>query len=364
MRAPRRGRRRTMRHELPGIRGWQRVRANPAPRPFARAGRIRPGVRGAGARYGHRPCPRRPRPTHATSPAEPRSSSSRGSYPDDARGQHIAFDGGRGQRGRLQLAKHLAHAVDSMRAAPNALPASKEARVRRTVDRLDILSQARERATTKRSQDIGVAPLAFAAARAEVAVEHRSGLFEPLQRLPHERFGNNPPFGRRGSEEWRVGARVARQQPVQRRIAGLEEHGRHRLRRGHAEGVAEAARRPRSAIQRSSPPMRTRQARWLASSASSQSSAADGSVQRTEASNAVRSPRRRKRSWTWSAFRALRFSTRHWSSSSTAVSASGSNSSRSSSSPSRSRRRLRSRVRAWARRSARGASPSYMYAAM
>ena len=81
---------------------------------------------------------------------------------------------------------------------------------------------------------------------------------------------------------------------------------------------------------------------------------------RAATSSVVRSPSRRSRSWTWSAVVAWRSSASAWRVSSRSASASGSSSSRSSSWPSSSRSRSRSSVSACARRSASGASPSYM----
>ena len=74
----------------------------------------------------------------------------------------------------------------------------------------------------------------------------------------------------------------------------------------------------------------------------------------------ARSPRPRSRSWTWSAEPAARSRVSAWSSSSSSTRASASSSSRSSSAPRSSRSRSRSSASACARRSTRGASPSYM----
>ena len=88
--------------------------------------------------------------------------------------------------------------------------------------------------------------------------------------------------------------------------------------------------------------------------------AATPSTARASRSTSDSGPSSRRRSCSSSASRARRPSVRCCSSSSRSASTTGSSRSRSSSAPSRSRNSSRSRARAAARRSANGASPSYM----
>ena len=105
--------------------------------------------------------------------------------------QDVALPHVGGQRQALERDEHLAQAIDarsSGRMAVDALPARQEGGQRALVDGLDLLAQDRERRAAQAAQDLGVAPLALAAARAQLAAHQltrRLLLAERARQLPH-----------------------------------------------------------------------------------------------------------------------------------------------------------------------------------
>ena len=241
------------------------------------------------------------------------------------------------------------------------VPLDEEAGERGTVDGLHLASQAGERAAAELAEDVGVAPFALRAARSELAPQERARRDESGQGVLHHARRQPPAERRLGREERPVGPGEPGEEPLERGGRRAEERERdadrrldpHRvtiaggvLDRDPADLAGDPERRPPDARPRASP---------------SHSAATPGGASlRATTSASARSPTRRRRSWSWSAVVARRSSARPWRPSSRSASAAGSSSSRSSSCPRSSRRRSRSRVSAWARRSARGASPSYM----
>ena len=96
----------------------------------------------------------------------------RGPVTLDPGGEDVAFEHRRGDRDTLELLERLDERVEPAPAPPDALPRGQEAGERRRVDRLDLVPHRGERTAPEHAQDVRVAPLAFHAARAELAVEH------------------------------------------------------------------------------------------------------------------------------------------------------------------------------------------------
>ena len=118
----------------------------------------------------------------------------------------------------------------------------------------------RSRASDRRrrsAQDVGVAPLALRAAGPELAAEQRPGREQPLEGVLDDADRQPPATRRFRRQERPVGPRPAREQPVERvrrRSRGTPPARRPAARPRRRRGTAP---RPRSAIQRSSPAIRT-----------------------------------------------------------------------------------------------------------
>ncbi len=215
-----------------------------------------------------------------------------------------------------------------------------------------------ERPSADRTQDVGVAPLAFEPAGAELAADHAALRLERCDGAGDAILADAEPRRDVGGPERPVGPRVPGDEPLERRGRGLGEHRRHAERQRRAERVPVPRRRPRRRRTGPAPrPAGGSRARRVRARRASQTGRRST---RAETSSALRSPSRRSRSCTSSALRARRPSDRCCSSSSSSASAVGSISSRRSSAPSSSRSSSRSSESAAARRSASGASSSYM----
>ena len=108
----------------------------------------------------------------------------------DAGREHVTLQHRRRDRQAGQLVDDLGEALQGGRATErgrgtpqrrDAVPVGQEAAERGRIDRLDLAPQARQRATTEQPQDVGVAPLAFRAARPELAAEQRARGQQPFQ---------------------------------------------------------------------------------------------------------------------------------------------------------------------------------------
>src|SRR5581483_3056983 len=123
------------------------------------------------------------------------------------------------QRQRLQRDERLPQA----RAAVDSVPRRKEAGVGRLLDRLDLLSERRERRTPQPPEDVWIAPLSLRATRPELAADEPLLLFERLELVlrylaldPETRSGL-------GGRERSAAARESRQQRPERELRALEE---------------------------------------------------------------------------------------------------------------------------------------------
>ena len=122
------------------------------------------------------------------------------------------------------------------------MPGREEPAERRLLGRLDLLAQRCERRPPQPPQDIGVAPLAFDAARAQLAADELVGPLEPgedrLDRVRLERVASGRLSGRERSPR----AGEATEQHVERVGNGVEIGLRQAARRHHAERIAEQPR--------------------------------------------------------------------------------------------------------------------------
>ena len=182
------------------------------------------------------------------------------------------------------------------------MPADEEAPERRRFDRLDFLPQPRQRSLPHRAQHFGVAPLAAAAARPELAVDDAAARHQTLQRgIDH----------RHAEAEARADV-LARERPC------VRPKRRTRSTTGSATGSSSVTGSPggsgtpiasryraasSTAMIRSSPAMRTASARRVLTSSSIAGSAMPASL-RGSISSRDRSPSRSSRSWTASVDRA------------------------------------------------------------
>ena len=105
------------------------------------------------------------------------------------------------------------------------------------IDRLDLAPQARQRSTPEQPQDVGVAPLAFRAARPELAAEQRAGGEQPLQRVLDDADRQTPAPCRVGRQERAVRTGPAGEQPVERAADRREERLGHPDRGGDADAI-------------------------------------------------------------------------------------------------------------------------------
>ena len=154
----------------------------------------------------------------------------------DAARQHVALPHLRRQREALQRQEHLAEPVDPGGArGVHALPRGQEARQRPLLGGLDLLAERGERGAPQAAQHVGVAPLALAPARPQLAADQVAGGLQIAQhRAAVDRVAvRDVPRGERP-----VGAGVAARQARERLLDLLEEHLRQAARRHGPEGVA------------------------------------------------------------------------------------------------------------------------------
>ena len=142
----------------------------------------------------------------------------------------------------LQRHERLAQAVDARPGGGvtiDVLPGGEKAGQRALIDRLDLLAQRSQRRPAQAAQDLGVTPLALAAARAQLAADEVAGAFELGQR-----GGEVDPIARPqiGHGERPVGGAVAAGHARERIGHVLQEDGRQAARGHRAERVAVQAR--------------------------------------------------------------------------------------------------------------------------
>ena len=228
--------------------------------------------------------------------------------------------------------------------------------------RLHLAPQAGQRAAAQGAQHFGVGELVLGAAGPEGALQQDALLHQGAEALLDARRGNAPASRRRIRREGAVGARPAQQQGVERRgvvaIRGLQPRLGHAGRWAGAEGIAVAGH-----VLDRDPSTLARQTQLDDAPIPGQPGQRDldlGQVrarchligpQVADAPQKVVQPVHRTHPPTPASA---------CSSSSRSVVAAGSSSSRSSSAPSSSASSSRSSESACARRSASGASPSYM----
>ena len=122
------------------------------------------------------------------------------------------------------------------------MPGRQEPPERGLLGRLDLLAQRRERGAPQAPQDVGVAPLALDAARAELAADELVGALEPGEDGLDDGGLERVASGSLGGRERPARAREAAEQHAERIGHGLEERLRQAAGRHHAERVAEQAR--------------------------------------------------------------------------------------------------------------------------
>ena len=156
-----------------------------------------------------------------------------------AAGQDVLLPHVDRQRQALQRDEHVAQAVDpgaGGRVAVDALPGGDEARERALVGGLDLLAQGRERGAAQPPQHLGVAPLALAAAGAQLAADEVAGALEPRQ---HGREVQAVALAQLARLERAVHARPAAHEPLHRVRDVAHERLRQAGRRDRAERVAQ-----------------------------------------------------------------------------------------------------------------------------
>ncbi len=149
--------------------------------------------------------------------------------------QHLRLPERHRERQRLQRDDCLAQRC----AAVDAVPARQEAPERRLLDRLHLAAERGERRTPEPTQDVGIAPLALAAARPELAANELLVALELAQLLLDL---DAEPRRDLGGGERPASTRPARDERAQRILHGLDEHSGKARRRDDAERVAVAAR--------------------------------------------------------------------------------------------------------------------------
>ena len=149
--------------------------------------------------------------------------------------------GGDGAAG--ELVDHLStpSTPRGVQLAATCCQAAQEAAQGGRLDRLDLLAQPGQRATTQQAQHLGVAPLRARPGRPELAVEHPALGAEPLQGVADD-GGAEPEPGRDvGGGERAVGAGEPGDQVGERVVDRLGEGVGGAGRDGHAEAVAQPA---------------------------------------------------------------------------------------------------------------------------
>ena len=133
----------------------------------------------------------------------------------DAPRQHVRLPQRHGQRQRLERNQSLAEAG----AAIDAVPGGNKTRVRRLLDRLDLLPERRERRAPQPPQDVGIAPLPLGAARPQLAADEPLLAFQGRQLTSGElRLDAEADGGLRGRER-PAPAGEPRHQGAQRQLA-------------------------------------------------------------------------------------------------------------------------------------------------
>ncbi len=121
------------------------------------------------------------------------------------------------------------------------MPADQKAGIDVPGHRLHIFPQPGERTRLHTTEDFRVAPLLLTAAGKEGAVQERSRVLQPSQRLQHKSRREVPAGGGSRRREGRVGAREPEKQPLERILRGLEERLRNTERRRHPERIPVAS---------------------------------------------------------------------------------------------------------------------------
>ena len=155
---------------------------------------------------------------------------------------HVALPALERQRQSLQRHQHLAQAVDPgarPRAPVDALPGRQEGRQPALLGGLDLLAQGRQRGPAQAPQDLHVAPLALAAAGAQLAAHERSRALELAQ---HRAAVDAVALVQLRGREGAVGAGEARHQLREGVLHGRQERLRQPARGRRPERVAVQAR--------------------------------------------------------------------------------------------------------------------------
>ena len=157
----------------------------------------------------------------------------------EPRGKDLGFQDRRRDCRALELLDDREKRVQARARPGDVLPLEKEPREGGRLDRLDFAAELRERASLERLQDLGVAPLARAAAGKEVAFDDPLRLREPLEgrtdRGDRETEARREVFRPEGA----VRARPAGDEVAERVGDGLEERLGKARGRGNAERVAQ-----------------------------------------------------------------------------------------------------------------------------
>ena len=163
--------------------------------------------------------------------------------------EHVALEDGRRDRQPGQLVDDLGQPLQGRAAAQrrtrrattdrgHALPVGQEARQGRRIDRFDLASEARQRTPAEEAQDLRVAPLAFRAARPELAPQERARRGQPLEGVADDAGGQTPATRRLGRQERSMRPGEPGQEPVERGDGRAEERRRDPDRRRDADAVA------------------------------------------------------------------------------------------------------------------------------
>ena len=306
--------------------------------------------------------PSAPAPAHTRSPLDVSASRSAGRKPQDPRGQDVALqDRGRDRRS-LQAFERLGKRVRPPSRSVGGLPCGQEPRERRRVDGLDLPTERGERAAADPPQHVGVAPFPL----------DPPGRNSPCttRRPPRASRATGATVGRRRRRARRGVAatkgpcvRANRATRSSRRpVGGSVKAAGDTVRQRDAERVAE----PRRVLDRRDP-VGPRDPNADRAVLRHQAVDRDGGASLGPGRDLGRASTGRDRATDRGPRRSSARDARPRDAAARArpaSSAAGSSSSRRSSEPSRSRSRSRSTTSAAARRSASGASPSYMNTAI
>ena len=120
------------------------------------------------------------------------------------------------------------------------LPVGQEPGERGRVDRLDLVAKSSERPTTKRPQDVGIAPFPLDAVGPELATEQRSGRDQSFEGILDRPRGDPPAPGGFLGEKRAMGPRPPGKQPFERRSCRGQERIGNTGRRLDSQRVAVA----------------------------------------------------------------------------------------------------------------------------